>query len=233
MPHHHTVPTAHDLCRDKQDIGVVHRPPAQRQHCRAIQYRHLDVQTFEGYAGTSKAGCRAEAQQEALLARGEGLSLMVDRHEHEQLRGPSQRRPASAWTSSATASASSARPPTTTRWPSSWHETTHGSTPAASSPAQTDEGKNRLHAGIRYLSEIDMSWECWAVFEDALWAQEAVRKFRRSAFGGRSRPSGRKRRSRRASKRCSRRGPRGGARAGRRGDRRVRRCTGTARSVNR
>ncbi|WP_079271251.1 hypothetical protein [Streptomyces lydicus] len=55
----------------------------------AIPYRHLGVQTFEGYAGTSKAGFRAEAQQEALLARGEGLSLMVDRHEHEQLRGPS------------------------------------------------------------------------------------------------------------------------------------------------
>ncbi|MFD9288359.1 hypothetical protein ACFWBV_08605 [Streptomyces sp. NPDC060030] len=55
----------------------------------AIQYRHLSVQMFEGYAGTSKAGFRAEAQQEALLARGEGLSLMVDRHEHEQLRGPS------------------------------------------------------------------------------------------------------------------------------------------------
>ncbi|KOU76770.1 hypothetical protein ADK57_04460 [Streptomyces sp. MMG1533] len=55
----------------------------------AIQYRHLSVQMFEGYAGTSKAGFRAEAQQEALLARGEGLSLMVDRHEHERLRGPS------------------------------------------------------------------------------------------------------------------------------------------------
>ena len=55
----------------------------------AIQYRHLSVQMFEGYAGTSKSGFRAEAQQEALLARGEGLSLMVDRHEHEHLRGPS------------------------------------------------------------------------------------------------------------------------------------------------
>ncbi|MFI0156518.1 hypothetical protein [Streptomyces lydicus] len=55
----------------------------------AIQYRHLGVQMFEGYAGTSKASFRAEAQQEALLARGEALSLMVDCHEHEQLRGPS------------------------------------------------------------------------------------------------------------------------------------------------
>ncbi|MFJ3797666.1 hypothetical protein ACIPSJ_15380 [Streptomyces sp. NPDC090088] len=55
----------------------------------AIQYRHLSIQMFEGYAGTSKSGFRAEAQQEALLARGEGLSLMVDRHEHERLRGPS------------------------------------------------------------------------------------------------------------------------------------------------
>lgn len=55
----------------------------------AIQYRHLSVQMFEGYAGTSKAGFRAEAQQEALLARGEGLALLVDRHEHEELRGPS------------------------------------------------------------------------------------------------------------------------------------------------
>ena len=55
----------------------------------AIQYRHISVQIFEGYAGTSKSGFRAEAEQEMILARGDALAMMVERHEHQQLRGPS------------------------------------------------------------------------------------------------------------------------------------------------
>jgi hypothetical protein len=38
---------------------------------------------------TAQSGFRAEAQQEAALARGEALSEIVERHEHKQLRGPS------------------------------------------------------------------------------------------------------------------------------------------------
>jgi integrase len=55
----------------------------------AIQYRHHSIQMFEGYAGTSTSGFRAEAQQEAALARGEHLAVLVERHEHQQLSGPS------------------------------------------------------------------------------------------------------------------------------------------------
>lgn len=54
----------------------------------AIQYRHLSIQMFEGYAGTSRSGFRAEAQQEQALARGERLAAMVDGHEHQRLHGP-------------------------------------------------------------------------------------------------------------------------------------------------
>ncbi|MEU5149356.1 hypothetical protein AB0G42_19505 [Streptomyces yangpuensis] len=54
----------------------------------AIQYRHLSVQMFEGYAGTSRSGFRAEAQQEQALARGEQLAAMVEGHEHHRLHGP-------------------------------------------------------------------------------------------------------------------------------------------------
>ncbi|KUM67174.1 hypothetical protein [Streptomyces curacoi] len=54
----------------------------------AIQYRHLSIQMFEGYAGTSRSGFRAEAQQEQTLARGDRLAAMVDGHEHHRLHGP-------------------------------------------------------------------------------------------------------------------------------------------------
>lgn len=54
----------------------------------AIQYRHLSIQMFEGYAGTSQAGFRAEVEAEQSLMRGEHLLAMVDRHEHEELTGP-------------------------------------------------------------------------------------------------------------------------------------------------
>jgi hypothetical protein len=53
----------------------------------AIQYRHLSVQMFEGYAGTSDSGFRAEVESEQALARGEHLLAMVDAHEHT-LAGP-------------------------------------------------------------------------------------------------------------------------------------------------
>ncbi|MFE9328370.1 hypothetical protein ACIHDR_46860 [Nocardia sp. NPDC052278] len=54
----------------------------------AIAYRHHSVQMFEGYAGTSSSGFRAEVEAEQALARGEDLAMMVERHEHEHLTGP-------------------------------------------------------------------------------------------------------------------------------------------------
>jgi integrase len=54
----------------------------------AIQYRHLSIQMFEGYAGTSDSGFRAEVEAEQALARGEHLLAMIDKHEHEDLTGP-------------------------------------------------------------------------------------------------------------------------------------------------
>jgi hypothetical protein len=43
---------------------------------------------FEGYAGASDSGFRAEVEAEQALARAEHLLAMIDRHEHTQLRGP-------------------------------------------------------------------------------------------------------------------------------------------------
>jgi hypothetical protein len=54
----------------------------------AIAYRHLSIQMFEGYAGTSDSGFRAEVESEQALARGEHLRSMIDRHEHTNLAGP-------------------------------------------------------------------------------------------------------------------------------------------------
>lgn len=54
----------------------------------AIQYRHLSVQMFEGYAGTSDSGFRTEVEAEQALARGEHLLAMIDAHEHTTLTGP-------------------------------------------------------------------------------------------------------------------------------------------------
>jgi integrase len=54
----------------------------------AIQYRHQRVQMFEGYAGTSASGFRAEVEAEQALERGEHLLTMVEGHEHHQLGGP-------------------------------------------------------------------------------------------------------------------------------------------------
>lgn len=54
----------------------------------AVQYRHHGTQMFEGYAGTSEAGFRAEVESEQALARGEHLMTMIDAHEHHHLGGP-------------------------------------------------------------------------------------------------------------------------------------------------
>lgn len=54
----------------------------------AIAYRHHSIQMFEGYAGTSDSGFRAEVEAEAALARGEHLLGMVERNDHTRLGGP-------------------------------------------------------------------------------------------------------------------------------------------------
>jgi hypothetical protein len=54
----------------------------------ALQYRHHTIQMFEGYAGTSDSGFRAEVESEQALARGEHYTSMIDAHEHTALTGP-------------------------------------------------------------------------------------------------------------------------------------------------
>ncbi|MDT0467958.1 hypothetical protein [Streptomyces gibsoniae] len=54
----------------------------------ALAYRHHCIQVFEGYAGTSESGFRAEVESEQALARGEHLMTAVDAHEHTDLTGP-------------------------------------------------------------------------------------------------------------------------------------------------
>jgi integrase len=54
----------------------------------AIQYRHHGIQMFEGYAGTSDSGFRAEVEAEQTLERGEHLFALIENHEHHDLRGP-------------------------------------------------------------------------------------------------------------------------------------------------
>ncbi|SHY88530.1 phage integrase family protein [Mycobacteroides abscessus subsp. bolletii] len=54
----------------------------------AIAYRHLSIQMFEGYAGTSDSGFRGEVESESALARGEHLLVMIDQHQHTSLVGP-------------------------------------------------------------------------------------------------------------------------------------------------
>jgi hypothetical protein len=53
----------------------------------AIQYRHHGIQMFEGYAGTSDSGFRAEVEAEQALTRGEHLLAMTTQHQHD-LTGP-------------------------------------------------------------------------------------------------------------------------------------------------
>jgi hypothetical protein len=54
----------------------------------AMQYRHLRVQMFEGYAGTSESGFRDEVQAEEAIARGEKLGDLILNHDHHRLSGP-------------------------------------------------------------------------------------------------------------------------------------------------
>jgi hypothetical protein len=54
----------------------------------AIHYRHLSIQMFEGYAGTSDSGFRAEVESEQALARGEHYLAAIDTHDHYDLLGP-------------------------------------------------------------------------------------------------------------------------------------------------
>lgn len=54
----------------------------------AIQYRHHNIQMFEGYAGTSDSGFRGEVEAEQTLERGERLLAVIDGHDHHDLRGP-------------------------------------------------------------------------------------------------------------------------------------------------
>ncbi|HEY4850565.1 MAG TPA: hypothetical protein VII22_07200 [Streptosporangiaceae bacterium] len=68
----------------------------------ALQYRHHAIQMFEGYAGTSSSGFRAEVEAEQALTRGEHLLAMTDQHEHQQLTGPAATEAASRLASFAT-----------------------------------------------------------------------------------------------------------------------------------
>lgn len=54
----------------------------------ALAYRHHGIQVFEGYAGTSESGFRAEVESEQALARGEHLLATIDANEHTSLTGP-------------------------------------------------------------------------------------------------------------------------------------------------
>ena len=54
----------------------------------AMQYRHLRVQMFEGYAGTSASGFRAEVEAEDAISRGEKLARIAIHAEHHRLTGP-------------------------------------------------------------------------------------------------------------------------------------------------
>ncbi|MEW2265801.1 hypothetical protein ACGF5T_24285 [Streptomyces sp. NPDC047853] len=54
----------------------------------ALQFRHLRVQMFEGYAGTSDSGFRDEVEAEDAIVRGEKLGDLIVSHEFHSLRGP-------------------------------------------------------------------------------------------------------------------------------------------------
>ncbi|WP_405480516.1 hypothetical protein [Streptomyces anulatus] len=54
----------------------------------ALQYRHQSIQMFEGYAGTSESGFRAEVESEQAIVRGEIYMEMIEAHQHTDLAGP-------------------------------------------------------------------------------------------------------------------------------------------------
>nr|WSX50718.1 hypothetical protein OG409_18270 [Streptomyces sp. NBC_00974] len=55
----------------------------------ALQYRHHSIQMFEGYAGTSASGFRAEVESEQALSRGAFYTERIEAHEHTDFKGPS------------------------------------------------------------------------------------------------------------------------------------------------
>lgn len=54
----------------------------------ALQYGHLRVQMFEGYAGSSDSGFRDEVEAEEAIARGEKLGDLITSEEFHRLSGP-------------------------------------------------------------------------------------------------------------------------------------------------
>src|SRR5699024_12062864 len=73
--------------RRSSDLWYIARQPGG-SIAGAIAYRHHSIQMFEGYAGTSASGFRAEVEAEEALARGEHLLAMIERNEHTHLTGP-------------------------------------------------------------------------------------------------------------------------------------------------
>ena len=70
------------------DFGLAHRAPSRRGHRGGAAYRHQAIQLFEGYAGSSDSGFRAEVESEQAIARGEHLLALIDQHDHGPLTGP-------------------------------------------------------------------------------------------------------------------------------------------------
>ena len=81
--HEPTVPT---------HPGLVHRPPTRPSIAGAIAYRHHAVQLFEGYAGTSDSGFRAEVEAEQALVRGENLLSMIDNTNTQRWEDPRKKK---------------------------------------------------------------------------------------------------------------------------------------------
>ncbi|MDJ0363105.1 hypothetical protein [Rhodococcus sp. H29-C3] len=54
----------------------------------ALQYRHVRVQMFEGYAGTSQSGFRDEVEAEDAIARGDKLADLITNPDLHRLTGP-------------------------------------------------------------------------------------------------------------------------------------------------
>lgn len=54
----------------------------------ALQYRHLSVQVFEGYARSSASGFRAEVEAEEAIVRGEFMLGLVSEDDSVQFQGP-------------------------------------------------------------------------------------------------------------------------------------------------
>jgi len=82
IPDHHGRPWRLTTRQFRRTLAwhIAHRPGGTI--AGAIAYRHLGIQMFEGYAGTSDSGFRSEVESEQAIARGEHLLAMIDEHEH-------------------------------------------------------------------------------------------------------------------------------------------------------